>query len=259
MPYRAGYKNSPEYSTYGEYVNAQKDMLDPYSMLSSTVAGVGDMMDTLSEQNDIQAAGRDDLANYVVGNEWTDIFNNADRRSQGLKNIDANKIDVSNVNDINTLQNIGASNNLQDNVNYSQPDAGQVWGDVLGDAGKFAGIGAGIGSIIPGVGTAIGAGIGALAGATSGIIRGGLGSINNMRNAEAFNERINQKNAEFINDISDRAGIIAINQLQQAKRNMKAEGGELNGVNYEVGKEYDVDENTYYQLIKLGYGIEIVK
>ena len=216
---------------YIKFLQGEQQYLDPVSMISTTVSDFGNMMDTLSEQKALQNAGREDLADYVVGNSWTDIFNNKDRLAQGIQTVDNNRVDVSEVNDINTLANIGASNNLQDNVNYTAPNGGQVWGDTLGDMGKFAGIGAGIGSFIPGVGTLIGAGVGALAGAASGIARGFIGDINNKKNARALNERINQANAQQINDLYDRAGIINQKQLRQNMMNYFAEGGLLNEFN----------------------------
>lgn len=213
---------------YLKTVQEQQKMLDPIAMGASAISGLGSMWDSTAEQRDIQNAGRQDLADSIVGNSWTDIFNNSDRLAQGLQTVDNNKLDVSGVNDINTLSNIGIANNLQDNVTAGTSNGG----DIFTDAGEGAKLGATIGSFIPG-GTAIGAGIGLGLGAISGFARSVIGDINNKKNARALNARINQANAQQINDLYDRAGIINQKQLRQNMINYFAEGGsleELNGV-----------------------------
>lgn len=211
---------------YLKTVQEQQKMLDPIAMGASAISGLGSMWDSTAEQRDIQNAGRQDLADSIVGNSWTDIFNNSDRLAQGLQTVDNNKLDVSGVNDINTLSNIGIANNLQDNVTAGTSNGG----DIFTDAGEGAKLGATIGSFIPG-GTAIGAGIGLGLGAISGFARSVIGDINNKKNARALNARINQANAQQINDLYDRAGIINQKQLRQNMMNYFAEGGSLEELN----------------------------
>lgn len=220
-------KMSPD--EYLKLVQEQQKALDPITLGASTISGIGNMWDSIAEQRDIQNAGRGDLADSVVGNSWTDIFNNRDRLAQGIQTVDNNRIDVSEVNDINTLTNIGTANNLQDNVTAGTMNGGSMFAD----AGEGTKLGATIGSFIPG-GTLIGAGIGLGLGAVSGVARGIIGDINNKKNARALNARIDQANAQQINDIHDRAGIIS--QKQQREWFMhtpyeKAEGGLLNEFN----------------------------
>lgn len=230
---------------------------DPYTFASTTVSGLGDLLNQVDEQRMLNETGREDLANYIVGNTWGDIFNNSDRRQQGLNVINDSQVDYSGIQNNNSLINSWNSNDLQDYVNYSSPTT-SVWGDVLGDAGKAAAIGS---TIAPGVGTFIGAGIGAL----SGLVRGAAGDIMNRKNASLFNNAITRANQEQVENFYNTAMNNQQRQQRQAMMNYFAEGGPLeepNGVtkfNYEVGKEYDVDENTYNRLIKMGYEIEVIR
>lgn len=239
-------KMSPE--EYLKLVQEQQKALDPITLGSSTISGIGNMWDSIAEQRDIQNAGREDLADSVVGNSWTDIFNNRDRLAQGIQTVDNNRIDVSGVNDINTLANIGVANNLQDTVTAGTSDGS----DMYADAGEGAKIGASLGSIIPGVGTAIGAGIGLGLGAVSGFARSAIGDINNKKNARILNERIKQANKQQINDIYDRADIINQKQLRQNMMNYFAEGGsleELNGVTkIGAGSTHEQNPNNGVQM-----------
>ena len=253
-------------SEYIRLVKEQQGLLNPLSTLTTTVSGIGDAIASAGEQRAVQNAGREDLSQYMTGDDWSDIFNYQNNRNQGFQNIQNSTEDYSNVRNNSSMANVFNMNSLQDNVNYTSP-TGQVWGNTLEDMGKYAGIGATIGSFIPipGGGTLIGAGVGALAGAASGILRGGIGSLVNNKTTKMFNNAIDRANQMQIENAYDTIKNNNTRMQRQAFMHMGAEGGsleELNGVtkfNYEVGREYEVDENTYNKLIKMGYGIEIIR
>ena len=92
-------------------------------------------------------------------------------------------------------------------------------------------------------------------------------AFDNGRSLEAaakINPILQQKREEYVTNFYDQVNKINQRQQRQNMMNYFAEGGsldELNGVtefNYEVGKEYDVDEDTYNTLINLGYKIQIL-
>lgn len=196
---------------------------DSYTFASTTVSGLGDLLNQVDEQRMLNEAGREDLANYIVGNTWGDIFNNSDRRQQGLNVISDSQVDYSGIQNNDSLINSWNSNDLQDYVNYSSPTT-SVWGDVLGDAGKAAAIGS---TIAPGVGTFIGAGIGAL----SGLVRGAAGDIINRKNTAAFNQAIARANQAQIDNFYNTAMNNQQRQQRQAMMNYFALGGNLEGLN----------------------------
>lgn len=231
-------------------------IFDPYTFASTTVSGLGDVLNQVDEQRMLNEAGREDLANYIVGNTWGDIFNNGDRRRQGLKVINDSQVDYSGIQNNDNLINSWNSNDLQDYANYSSPTT-SVWGDVLGDAGKAAAIGS---TVAPGVGTLVGAGIGAL----SGLVRGAVGDIINRENTAELNKAITRANRVQVDNFYNTAMNNQQKQQRQAMMNYFALGGNLEGLNgvtefdYEIGKEYDVDENTYNKLLQLGYKIQVL-
>lgn len=212
---------------------------DPYTFASTTVSGLGDLLSQVDEQRMLNETGREDLANYIVGNTWGDIFNNSDRRQQGLNVISDSQVDYSRIQNNDNLINSWNSNDLQDYVNYSSPTT-SVWGDVLGDAGKAAAIGS---TIAPGVGTLVGAGIGAL----SGIVRGAAGDIINRKNTAAFNRAIARANQAQVDNFYNTAMNNQQRQQRQAMMNYFALGGNLEGLNgiehFNVGSSHSENPN----------------
>lgn len=83
--------------------------------------------------------------------------------------------------------------------------------------------------------------------------------------ANEINQAIDLANYGTISSFDNARDTINRRNLRQNMMNYFANGGNLeegNGVtkfNYEVGKEYNVDENTYNRLIKMGYGIEVIR
>ena len=229
-----------------------------YGTAGNIIGTAGDVVNDISNQYYAQNAGRADLANTVSGNSWGDVFSNSDKLSQGLRNINAGITDVSDVNNIDALKNITI--NQQNEVNDST-EIGGIVGSTLGDAGK----GAALGSIFGPAGTAVGA----IGGAALGGIRSIVSAIMHNENAEEENAAIRRANKQSVNNYYNQVGNITQRQqrdwfMHTPYNYQHAEGGsldELNGVtkfNYEVGKEYNVDENTYNKLLQLGYKIQVL-
>ena len=240
--------------------NINNTNTDYTQLIAGSVAKLGQGLDSISEQQARANAGREDLAPYVVGNTWLDIFNADERTDEGLQIVRDSMKDYSNVQNNQNLMNAWNANDLQNEVQASTSDG---W-DILSDAGTGAGIGASIGSIIPGIGTGIGTVAGAALGALSGFARSIFGDSANEERARKLNKAIERANVQQIGNFYDTAQVNNQRNLRQNMMNYFAEGGsldELNGVtkfNYEVGKEYDVDENTYNKLLQLGYRIQVL-
>jgi len=241
---------------YDEFGN---QILSNYaSSVGQAVAGIGQAINRYVDQTDINNSSRPDLADSYIGDSWSNILWNGDRRSRAFNAVNSQVNDVSDIRNNYNLENAYEAPQL--GVTYTGAKA-KVWGDVLQDAGT----GASLGSTFGPLGTAIGTGAGVL----SGLARGFIGDLTNRKNAADINAAVKSANVYQNNQFNNTA--INNDMLSQRKWMMSpqyahygAEGGsleELNGVtkfNYEVGKEYDVDENTYNKLLQLGYRIQVL-
>ena len=241
---------------------------NPYGLIGAGLNITGNLLSS-SADDDMKQNNPDNIyyQNALSGNTWGDVFNADQEKEEMLDSIRNNAKNFSDVKNVNSLRNAWDENVLQTGPNeLSLSDkAKSLTGEVLSDAGTGMSAGAMIGSIVPVVGTALGAGIGAGVGAISAGIKSLLNFNNQDEAYEAAQKQVKRANKMTTDSFYDSYK----NSVTRMNRDMFMhrydEGGPLesyNGVtkfNYEVGKEYDVDENTYNRLIKMGYGIKIVR
>lgn len=199
----------------------------PIGLVAESISSLAQGLDNIDEQNDRANAGREDLAPYVVGNTWGDIFNSDDRTNEALQIVRDSTKDYSNVQNNQNLTNAWNPNDLQTEVQASTSNG---W-DIFADAGTGAGIGASIGSIIPGIGTGIGAVAGTALGALSGLARSIFGDKANKKRAEELNKAINRANIQQVSNFYNTAQINNQRNLRQNMMNYFADGGNLEGLN----------------------------
>lgn len=188
-------------------------------------------------------SSEDPIARFI-GGHGTDMAN-------AKSEIRGNTVNFDNVKTTNALLNTWDSNAIQSG-NY---DYKFGWSNVADNLTAF------------GKGASIGAQFGGGWGALIGGIIGGASNI--------FSQLGGSDRAEELEHEAMLADTRMLSSRDAAERNIRqrnnriglmysnAEGGSLENLNgvtkYEVGKEYEVDENTYNRLINMGYGIEVIR
>lgn len=200
---------------------------NPIGLVTESISSLAGGLDNIDEQNARDNAGREDLAPYVVGNTWGDIFNSDNRTSEALQIVRDSTKDYSNVQNNQNLMNAWNPNDLQ---TEAQAGTSNGW-DILSDAGTGASIGASIGSIVPGIGTGIGAVAGTALGALSGLARSIFGDSENKKRAKELNKAINRANVQQVSNFYNTAQVNNQRNLRQNMMNYFADGGNLEGLN----------------------------
>lgn len=207
--------------------NINQTVKNPVDLVAESISYLAGGLDNIDEQNARANAGREDLASYVVGNTWGDIFNSDDRTSEALQIVRDSMKDYSDVQNNQNLMNVWNPSDLQTEVQASTSNG---W-DIFADAGKAGAIGASVGNIIPGIGTAIGAGAGAVIGAVSGLARSILGDNANKKRAEEINKAVNRANRQQVSNFYNTAQVNNQRNIRQNMMNYFQDGGSLEGLN----------------------------
>ena len=225
-----------------------------YGAIGSIASGV---FNALPNWYDVQHQGQSrNITRAVYGDSSQDpiarlLTGHGSDMYTARNEISSNEVDYSGEKNNDNLLNSWDSNDLQDVVDYEFG-----WSNIADNL------------TASGKGAAAGMSIGGPWGALIGGIAGGLLNIGSQiggnSRAEELNNAIKRANREQTDNFYATALNNQQRQQRQAMMNYFANGGpldELNGVtkfNYEVGKEYNVDENTYNKLLQLGYKIKVL-